>query len=115
MRSSRKENREFQIWDGINPISKLTFVKGHLVSEQDLLIPFYKDDRKNKLEEEAIWKEHMKPRIKNQKTGRTAGDMTSWIKKEAGEKVLATMGNKEAWIDSEPLFKRSLGEGDFKL
>lgn len=102
MRLFRGQTREFQIWDGINPVSKLRFEKGRFISESPVFTEY------SQKEADAIWADSQKARLKNQRVGMKPGDLSHWIKKESEKEVLLRRLNKDGYVQKERLTKRSL-------
>jgi hypothetical protein len=122
IRLKHLETREFEIWDGNNPISKVTVKKdGSYVDRDYLLTPVSISVKLTNGEEFKLsayrqaegydrdYRIATRPRLKRQKVGRSAGDITRWIGKEAGEKELARMIDKSTYVPSKKVLTRTFG------
>lgn len=102
------ETRIFEIWDGITAISKITCtrIENHvdIVSKPYLLEPSCKKEAIGY--ESDVYEASKYKRII--RTGRQAGDLTSWIKKEAIDKVPCMMIDKDNYSLTQPNYTRSL-------
>lgn len=77
-RKYRGSARNFEIWDGIDAISRISFKENGNVIEKDYMAVAVKGTIEF-IERDRDWEIYMKPRRKNQKTGRDASDISKWI------------------------------------
>jgi hypothetical protein len=114
--------RTFHIWDGTNPVSKITVKRnGSYVEVPYLLQPLtYEVELANgtlyrspafiqKMGYDLDYKKSTRSRLKNQRVGRDASDLSSWIKAKPLDKVPCTIVGKPNYTMSERIIQRSHG------
>ena len=100
--------REFEVWDGIDAKFIIAVkASGEMSARSYLLQPL-------NLKEAAAYERDyqnlvVNPRLNNQRTGRVAGDMTSWIKANPLDRVVCKMVDKSSWVGSSKIVSRKLG------
>ena len=98
--------REFEIWDGINPISRIIIGKGVYRETPYLLQPTHWRERVGYERDHQL---AVRNRIKNQSVGRKRGDISEWIKAGPMDRVLCTKGNTESYKKEEKIITRTMG------
>ena len=105
-RKSRVD-RTFDIWDGCVAVYKMTVLANGNYSFKPYLLEPAND--REKLGYESDLEYIQKMRRNNQRTGRIPGDMSSWIKSGAGDRVLGSCINSLSYKSEGHLTQRKLG------
>jgi len=101
--------RHFEIWDGISAVMKITaFPDGTYVEKSYLLKP------KNMIEAQGYerdWNNYYRPRLKNQRTGKSSADISSWVMSSAKDpgKFDSSISRVKASKESERTYTRWSG------
>ena len=101
-RRFRHLTRNFELWDGTLSKTKITILRGKILSERAYLLP----EKKYNLDKD--YELYKKPSLRNAKVGITTGDLTSFIAKGVIDKVICTIGNKSEWTENQKVTSRRL-------
>jgi len=107
IRLKHLEKRYFEVWDGIEAVSRVIVDADGAYVEVPYLLPALTGR-----EQMGIDKDYMlatRNRLKQQKVGHVRGDMTSWIKQGAGEKELCHIVGKDEYVPGTKTLTRTFG------
>ena len=107
VRLKHLEKRYFSVWDGIEAVSKVIVERDGSYHEIPYLLPAR--TAKEQMEMDKDYMIATRNRLKMQKVGHVRGDMTSWIKQEAGERELCRIIEKSTFVPGTKTLTRVFG------
>ena len=107
VRLKHLEKRYFEVWDGIDAVSRVIVDRDGAYVEVPYLLPAR--TAKEQMEMDKDYMIATRNRLKMQKVGHVRGDITSWIKQGAGEKVLCRIIEKSSYVPGTKTLTRTFG------
>jgi hypothetical protein len=90
--------RKFEIWDGVTPVSVLTVTKTEIFEKPYLLQP---RNGREQIQYDRDYELSIRNRRKNQKVGRDASDISSWIKQKPLDPELCKMIYPSGYVSKQ--------------
>lgn len=107
VRLKHLEKRYFSVWDGIDAVSKIIVDRDGAYVEIPYLLPARTLKEQSEMDKDYMFA--TRNRLKMQKVGHVRGDITSWIKQEAGAKVLCRIIDKSSYVPGIKTLTRTFG------
>lgn len=102
--------RVFEIWDGINAISKITCSRENDSKSVNFVVKDYLLTPKKGTREFIGYEQDLYEATKYKRTSKFGGsnDVNKWIADKPKEKVICQICDKTSWTKQEKLYNRSL-------